>query len=353
MSWTTVCDLSMNEYSNDQVLDKTTYQNNALIIGGLSTHPGYVTFRQTDAQLEIPARDESLTRFIALRVQAFVRPRSIAHRLNIVEGWMSFAFFIESDGRLMGTVYDGSRWIGVKSRHEKVPPNRWSRVCFEYDGVSIAKLLINQRVVGMRMDLPYEIRAPQQVISIGHWPRGDGRYTFNGDIGHVRIERRDQEDIWRDALNLAYCRRTLSPGQIRARRELEYLLAGLAKTERQKLLKCSRRKLELLRKLMNKVRGNNLKVVAMLARIGQNLQKAWCCSLDEKAARKAMISFFHLLKQRLGEEETRKLLEDFLSLSKMCVEDGEPYNRIQELLNVIFPELRYWEYSLRQLLERS
>ncbi len=223
MSWTTVCDLPMKAYQANRALDASLYHNDATALGAVATHSGYVTFGSLDAQLEVQVRDESLARFAALRVQALVRPAPITRRFNLVEGWMSFALVIQDDGRLIASIYDGQNWEGLDSGATRVEPGQWARVSFEYDGVSIASIGLDGVTVASRLDMPAGIRQPQQVIALGHWPRGDGRYTLAGDLGHVRIEKRDDEDYWRDAAHTAFCRRHLSPEQADALDELRFL----------------------------------------------------------------------------------------------------------------------------------
>ena len=352
MSWTIVCDLTMSDYQDSMVIDKTHFKNNARISGPVERHSGFVRFLGPDSQLEIPADTDSLNRFFALRIQAFVRPHPIAHRYNIVEGWMSFALFIESDGRLMGTIFDGNKWKGPDSKGRTVPANQWSRICMEYDGVGIVSLKLNGKVVGSIFDAPYKIFPPRQVIAIGHWPKGDGRYTFSGDLGHIRIERRDYEDIWRDTINTLYCRRRLNPDQLRARREMEYLLSTLPPDEQKKLQECSRKQLELLRKLIHRLRGQNPKETAIMRRIGRMLINAWCCAMDIDETRRLIRAFFRSLQKHPGDTRSLEaLLDEFLQISYQCTRKGHPYDRIRELFFVIFPELRNFELSLRQIIK--
>ena len=172
MSWTTVCDLRMEQYAGGRALDLSDFSNHADMLGGIAGHAGHVHFQGGDDQLEVPVRDDSLARFAGLRVQALVRPEAIVRRYNIAEGWMSFAFFIEQDGRLAGGIYDGQQWVGLDSGATRVADGAWARVSFEYDGVSIAVIKLDGAVVGHRLDMPHQVRQPQQVITlgIGHAP---------------------------------------------------------------------------------------------------------------------------------------------------------------------------------------
>lgn len=356
MSWTTVCDLLMNSYHGKQCLDSTEYHNNAQIAGNISTHLGFVTFQGTDAQLAVPVRDDSLSGFGALRVQALVRPKAITRRYNIVEGWMSFAVFIESDGRLMGSIYDGQQWIVVDSGSTKIPPNKWSRVSFEYDGVNIAKLTLENAIVGSRFDMSHSTRQPQQLIALGHWPRGDGRYTLHGDLGHVRIERRNQENIWRDAMETAFCRRRLSPAQADAKREIEYLVSTLDPSEIKRLSECAKRQYEEMRHFFHRLRGSSPREVIRLRQLGEGLRAAWCCSFDIAGVRQSLLDHFPAIADKLESEEgtsPEKLFEEFWRISKMCTWKEYPYNRIRELSLLIFPDLRLAEMDLQEIVKVS
>lgn len=148
MTWTIVCDLPMKAFQNNQALDTTPFLNYADLIGSANQNYGYVNIYADDGQIEIPITNDSLNKFTALRVQALINPQQITRRFNIVEGWMSFAFVIEADGRLHATLYDGQNWDGPDSGNTKVPPNQWSRVSFEYDGVSYGKITLNGNIIG-------------------------------------------------------------------------------------------------------------------------------------------------------------------------------------------------------------
>ena len=117
MSWTIVCDLQMNEYQGNRVLDASEYHNDAILQGNILKRSGCVSFESLDAQLEVPVHDESLGRFEALRIQALFRPAPITRRFNLIEGWMSFALVIRDDGRLVArstTGRAGSRLTAVR-----------------------------------------------------------------------------------------------------------------------------------------------------------------------------------------------------------------------------------------------
>jgi hypothetical protein len=351
MSWTIVCDLPMNLYHGNQILDTTDFQNNADILGSIVTHKGYVTFKGGDAQLEVPVHNDSLSKFSAIRVQALIRPSKIMNRYNIVEGWMSFAFIIGSNGRLAGTIYDGQDWIGPDSGTSDIRPNVWSRVSFEYDGISIAKLSINGSRVGIKQDMPSGMRQPQQVITLGHWPRGDGRYTLQGDLGHVRIERRSPEDYWRDAIHIALCQRSLSPLQADAMREIHYLAGTIDPAEREQLIACAKEQSDQLNKFIHQLREWSRGAPSRLHKLARTLRKSWCCFYNAPAIHEVLVEYFKELNSQ-NNSRLSSALADFYKISSMCVRKGYPYDRIRELCLVVWPELRTFEMDLNDIAQQ-
>lgn len=354
MSWTIVCDLQMKAYQGKRILDASKYHNDANLLGNAQQQSGYVGFRGPDAQLEVPVQDESLGRFMALRVQVLCRPAPITRRFNLVEGWMSFALVIRDDGRLSGSIYDGQNWLEVDSGATTVPANQWSRVAFDYDGVGVASLRLNGSTVGSRLDMPVSIRQPQQVIALGHWPRGDDRYTFAGDLGHVRIEKRDYEDYARDALHTAFCRRRLSPEQADALLQLRFLMRTLPPEERQRALACFKAKSDRLRQFVRMLRSWGQREMVRLRTLESRLRAAWCCAFDAAEAHAALREYFRAVAGAPGSRERarfRTALEEFFDIAKMCSWPGQPYERMRELGAILFPELSSFETDLRVIAD--
>lgn len=349
MGWTTVCDLPMDSFQANRVLDTTEFNNHATIQGNIETRQGYVRYQGSDAQLEIPVANDSLARFAALRIQALIRPKTITRRFNIAEGWMSFAFIIESDGRLRGTIYDGHNWIGPDSGAKTIPPNEWSRVSFEYDGVSIGQLTINEEIVGRRLDMSPGLAQPQQVISLGHWPRGDGRYTLEGDLGHVRIDRRDHDNYLRDALAMALCKRRLSPRQAAAMQEIDLLAKSVDQAQIEEIMQCFMEQCKRMRVFLHNLRSWTTGREGNLQLLAKKLRAAWCCSYNASEAENALYTFFHANAGQPGSQERQRFLdavEEFLQISTQCRWEGEPFDRIRELCLIIWPELAHFETDL-------
>lgn len=354
MIWTTVCDLPFLNYQPNLAIDTSDFKNNAQILGNVLTHNKYVTLKNPDDQLVIPVKDDSLQRFTALKIEAIINPTSIPHRLNIVEGWMSFAFFIESNQKLTATIYDGKNWVQITSIATLVPLNQWSRVSFSYDGVCIGRLTIDSKTIGTNINMPLGMRQPQQNITIGHWPSGDSRYTFIGDIGHVRIDRRDYEDFWKGAVLNLFCNRHLDARQADALKELLALMDLIDPKAKEALRKCVKERSDKLLELFRTLRAGNMQNIATQKQLGNALRNAWCCKLNIPKAKQTLLD---LLKRMAGPPDSRarkqfkKTLEEFLKLSSMCQKKGYPYDRMRELIIIALPELSLLQIEVEQLIQ--
>jgi hypothetical protein len=192
------------------------------------------------------------------------------------------------------------------------------------------------------------------VIALGHWPRGDDRYTFAGDLGHVRIEKRDYEDYGRDALRTAFCRRRLSPEQAEALRELRFLMSTMASEERERFLACAKTKSERIRRFLHNLRSWDRREVARLRSLGDRLRAAWCCTFDAPAAYAALLDYFRAVSGAPGSSERarfRAALDEFFDIAYMCSWPGQPYQRMRELGAILFPELGSFETDLRVIAD--
>lgn len=354
MLWTAVCDLPFREYLPQIALDATDFNNDAKILGNIVTHAKYVTFQHPEDQLVIPVKDESLQRFIGLKVEAIIYPTESKRRLNIIEGWMSFAFFIESDQRLVAGIYDGQKWEPVTSGNSLVPLNKWSRVSFEYDGVCIGRLTLNGERVGVNINMPMGIHQPYQNITIGHWPSGDGRYTFMGEMGHVRISRRDYEDFWQGTVQNLFCQRKFNPRQADAMKELLVMIDSLDPRTKEQIQKCAKARSEKLLKLFRTLRAGNKDNIVIQQQLGNDLLKAWCCKHDVWKVKQILLEFFQGQAGPSGSEQRSKflkILDEYFEIGIMCEKKGPPFDRMRELLLIVVPELSYLQVEIKQLIE--
>jgi len=154
--------------------------------------------------------NNSLNRLRSIQAEAWIYVEDLSKRSNIMEGELSFAFFIHPDGVLWGTFYDpdnltGSDWPGVNTdaafapdgvKHT-VPLNTWVHVKYVHDGVASARLYINDVLVGANYNVKSSVRSVSSGgLVIGHWPvPGDDRYSFKGKIDEIKLWKYDDDVI--------------------------------------------------------------------------------------------------------------------------------------------------------------
>ena len=204
MSWTPIIQYS---FENHAAIDESGNGNYGLVelpnpnrwID--APEPGIasaILYDHPQSKITIPTKP-TFANWAGFRVNILFKASPYNRRLNLVEGDGSFAFFIEKDGALTGTIFDGNKWYGVASRPGTVLPDRWYFAEFRYDPASIMVLRLNNVRVGLFVSHADPVRpVGSSGIKIGYWPGGDERYTFSGLIGRVSISTLDLE---RELLN--------------------------------------------------------------------------------------------------------------------------------------------------------
>jgi len=161
---------------------------------GSAGSPNVLLFHGGDSRVEV-ARSGSLRDFGELRVRAVFRVESAlpVRRYNFVEGELAFALFREPDGSLHGTINSPTAgWTGPQSAPGLVTGDRWHTADYLHDGISHARLYLDEQLVAERWDEvgPIPNLGPQGVL-MGYWPGGDDRYTLNGQLAEVQIWKND------------------------------------------------------------------------------------------------------------------------------------------------------------------
>ena len=344
MHWTTVCDFPFADGQVGRATDVSDWHNDAQIVGDIATHVGHVSFQGLDAQLVIPVRDSSLQRFDGLMIEVRIQPTVADRRQNIVEGWMSFALYVEADGQLRATIYDDRTWVATDSQPGAIPFDQWSDVSFEYDGICAGVLRRDGTIIGSNFSMPLGMHQPRENITIGHWPSGDDRYTFSGDIGRVTIRKRDYEDVWQDAVDSMWCNRNLSPRQVIAVKELNQLLSSLDRETVVRLRECAAAQVQAVYPLLRKMRLGNPEVLSAQHKLGDAMLAAWCCGADLAEVKGKMLT---LLEGQAGEPGTpqrsdfRDMLAELSRIAEICDWSEPPFDTIRRLFLVTVPELEF------------
>lgn len=185
-----------HQYSAGAALDSSGFENHGRVEGEPQQVPGVragsraLGFDGVDDRVVVPP-SRSLRDMAAIRVDAVVQLDELGGRRTILEGYMSFSLLVEPDGVLEGTIYNGSRWEGVRTSQHAMPLGRWVHVTYVYDGLDTSVLYLDGDVIAAdnrplglmsAVDWPFG-------LSVGAWPERDLR-MFKGGIQEVKIWRR-------------------------------------------------------------------------------------------------------------------------------------------------------------------
>jgi Concanavalin A-like lectin/glucanases superfamily len=183
-----------HRYRDGRAADLSGFGNHGRVEGpvpapGRAPGSGSLAFDGVDDRVVV-LPSKSLRDLRALRVSAWIWLEGLGGRRTIVEGYGAFSFLIEPDGILEGTIYNGSRWEGVRSRPDLLPFRRWVEVTYVYDGVDTSALWVDREQVGLNLR-PYGRIEPVGWpfgLSVGAWPNQDKR-VFHGRIEEVKLWR--------------------------------------------------------------------------------------------------------------------------------------------------------------------
>jgi len=143
---------------------------------------------ENDRIVVIPSK--SLSNLRALRATAWIWVEEFGQRRNIMEGFLSFAFSIDANARLLAGVYDGVRWYGIHSAPGAVPIQEWVEIKCIFDGIDTSLLYVNESLVANMYNPTGKIQDVQWPFGfcIGAWPDGD-KYVFKGKIAEIKLWR--------------------------------------------------------------------------------------------------------------------------------------------------------------------
>ena len=186
-------------------VDASPFSNHGVVLdaphvaNGAQPGSGALRFSQPHSSVRVPLK-HCWTRIGSLVVEAVVRLTAAPSRRNIVEGDGSFALFVAPDDTIVGSVYsltDGNTsptWNTVSSAANtpdgvirKVPLNQWTRIVFQHDGITRARIFIDDQLVAVRGDYRSGVPGVASTgVVIGNWTL-TSQYAFAGDIDRVRV----------------------------------------------------------------------------------------------------------------------------------------------------------------------
>lgn len=150
------------------------------------------------------ARGPTWQRLTVLAIEAWVFAHSTGGRRNIIEGDGSFALFINPDDTVSASYFSvadgaaGPAWNVVSSATHhpegipyKVPMDRWTKVVAYHDGLTRARLFVDDELVGERSDYRSGIgEVAGTGVVVGNWTL-TSQFAFAGLIDRVRVWKRD------------------------------------------------------------------------------------------------------------------------------------------------------------------
>src|SRR5688572_2895556 len=122
--------------STFDVSGKGNHGNPTDVVPGTGADAGSYGFTSPTSGIMVPSAP-SLENLNAIRIRMKIRSDPWdGERRNLMEGFVSFAFVLEGDGSLAGTVVDANGVWDGPAASGVVTPGRWHEVEMLHDGVS-------------------------------------------------------------------------------------------------------------------------------------------------------------------------------------------------------------------------
>jgi len=182
-----------HRYGNPEPHDLSGHGNYGYATAGRAMgRDGQLTGRQFDgvASRIYVRPSTTLTRPGGLRADVSVLVEELGHRRTLIEGYLSFALFVEGDGAIGAGIYRYKEWSGVQTPPGLVPLGSWITVSFRYTGDGVMTLSLNDEIVAesyRQLGDAAGIEWPFG-LNIGAWPDGDQR-ILKGRVDEVRLWR--------------------------------------------------------------------------------------------------------------------------------------------------------------------
>lgn len=191
-------------------VDQSPFSNHGRVIhatfasDGRGASTGALRFQHADSAVRI-ARKPVWQKLNALCIEAWLHVTASGTRRNIIEGDGSFALFLNPDDTLVGSLFSvvdgaaGPAWNTVSSGTNspdgiahRVPLNRWCKVVFHHDGLTRARIFLDDQLIGVRGDYRSGIAGVAGAgVVIGNWTLAN-QFAFAGSIDRVRVWKRDE-----------------------------------------------------------------------------------------------------------------------------------------------------------------
>ncbi len=164
---------------------------------GRDSERGALVFDGTRGRVFVPP-SRTLACTGGTEVAVTVNVEALGHRRTLVEGYLSFALFVEADGALGGSILSPIGWRGVLTAPGTVALGRWMRVRFRYLSEGAMELWVDD-VLRAATYVPFGGGRGTQWpfgLNVGAWPDGDQR-ILKGRVEEVKVWRENlAADPW-------------------------------------------------------------------------------------------------------------------------------------------------------------
>jgi hypothetical protein len=189
--------LAHQTYTRNIAVDTSGFSNNGIPVQVTAGYPGFA-FDSPGSRINVvPA--PTLTELDAIRVAVrfTLEPRGAAHRYNLVEGFESFAVFVNDDHSVAATILDAnSAWNGVTTAPGVVTPGVSHTVVVECDGVNSMLCYLDGAMLADSYSVTGTVRDIGSLgLAIGHWPNPPDQYTFEGTIFEFLLQKYDPDPL--------------------------------------------------------------------------------------------------------------------------------------------------------------
>ena len=180
-------------YTTAFAVDTSGYFNDGMPVNVTPASPGFA-FPKTNGRINIsPAPSLSELECIRAAVRFTLVPLGVPHRYNLLEGFESFALFINPDLSVSGTILDASsQWTGATSTPNIVSPGQQHSAVLDCDGINMVRLWLDGVVVAETYTVAGAVRGIGAYgLTVGHWPDPPDKYSFEGTIFDVLLQKYD------------------------------------------------------------------------------------------------------------------------------------------------------------------
>ena len=180
-------------YTRNIAVDTSGYSNNGVPILVQPMGPGF-GFNGPECRIQVrPSASLSNLGAITAEVRFMLAPQAPPQRYNLIEGFESFALYINPDLSISGTILDASdNWTGATSAPGIVAAGAQHTAAVQCDGLNLVRVVLDGKVVGTNYAALGAVRSVGALgLTIGHWPNAGGQYAFDGTIFEALLQKYD------------------------------------------------------------------------------------------------------------------------------------------------------------------